>query len=142
MGAMSSAEQSIANLVFRYARLMDAGDFDGVAALFERGTYVGMPGGPPLADLLRQTVLLHDGQMGTHHVTTNLEIELDDDAQGATARSYFSVFQQIGEFPLQPIICGRYTDRMVLGTDGWHFAERKIDMTLKGDLSHHLSYRP
>ncbi len=137
---LTSDEQAIANLVFRYARAMDAGDFEGVAELFAKGTYVGVPGSK-VAAMLRSTVILHDGKMGTKHVTTNVEIEPDGDNR-ATARSYFTVFQQLESLPMQPIIAGRYTDRMERDAEGWHFAERAIEIDLVGDLSQHVTYVP
>lgn len=132
-------EQSIANLLFAYARAVDDADFDAVGELFARGTYVGMPGAK-VPGLLRSTVLLHDQKMGTKHVTTNLTIEFDDEReQAATVCSYFTVFQQLPDFPLQPIVAGRYTDRVALDEEGeWYFVDRVIDVELTGDVSHHL----
>lgn len=141
MGVLTSDEQAIANLLFRYARLMDAGDFDGVAEMFHGATYAGMPG-ERLAALLRSTVMLHDGKMGTKHVTSNLEIEQSDGGDEAVVRSYFTVFQQLPTLPLQPVVAGRYTDRVVRRDGEWRFAERAIEMDLFGDLSQHVSYRP
>ena len=57
------------------------------------------------------TRLYPDGTPGTKHVTTNLIIEIDDQATGAAARSYFTVLQAVPGLPLQPILAGRYRDR-------------------------------
>jgi 3-phenylpropionate/cinnamic acid dioxygenase small subunit len=140
VGDLCSAEQAISNLLFRYARLIDAADFDGVAQLFEQATYAGMPG-DQLAAMFRQIIILHDGKMGTRHVTTNVEIEFDDDGAAATVRSYFTVFQQVAALPLQPIVAGHYLDRVVAEDGTWRFADRAIEMTLIGDLSQHLRAR-
>lgn len=131
-------EQSIANVLYTYAQLMDLGEFEAVGELFSRGTYVGLPGSK-VGPLLRKTVQLHDGKMGTKHVTTNLTITFDDESEtSATVLSYFTVFQQLPGFAMQPIVAGRYTDRLA-ADGGWHFVERLIEMDLSGDLSHHLN---
>ena len=122
---------------------MDAGDFAGVAALFDGATY-GPAGGPMLkgcAELeavLRSMLQLHDGTPATKHVTTNVIVEIDDDGRRATARSYFTVLQALADLPLQVIVAGRYHDRFVRDEGGWRFAERVVWMDLTGDLSRHL----
>jgi hypothetical protein len=73
-------------------------------------------------------------------VTTNAIIEVGADGLRATARSGFRVFQQVGELPLQPIICGRYTDSFHCLEERWWFDTRIMHVDLVGDLSHHLLY--
>ena len=51
------------------------------------------------------------GNPQTKHITTNVIIEVDDIANQATARSYFTVLQPSDGFALQPIIAGRYLDQ-------------------------------
>ncbi len=142
----NSDEQQIANLIFRYAELVDEGDFDGVGELFARAGY-GMPGalieGRAIGDVMRRSVLLHNGAMRTKHVTTNLIISLDPESpRTATCRSYFTVMQATETLPLQPIITGRYTDTLARDDDGWHFTERLITMEQIGDVSQHLRRPP
>jgi 3-phenylpropionate/cinnamic acid dioxygenase small subunit len=142
----NSDEQQIANLVFRYAELVDDGDFDGVGELFTRAVY-GMPGalieGRAIGDVMRRSVLLHDGTMRTKHVTTNLAISLDRQApDAATCRSYFTVMQATETLPLQPIVTGRYADTLARDDDGWYFTERVITIELIGDVSQHLRRPP
>ena len=144
MSQATSDEQAITNLLFRYARLIDTGDFDEVGSLFSQGTYVGLPGAL-VADRLRSTVVLHDGKMGTKHVTTNIEIYFTNDRTDADVFSNFTVFQQTPTLPLQPIVAGRYEDKVSnvgadqAGGSTWHFVERLIHVELVGDLSNHLS---
>jgi hypothetical protein len=83
-----------------------------------------------------------DGTPRTKHVTTNLVIDADDDAATATARSYFTVFQQLKGFPLQPVIAGRYHDSFARVDGEWCLTERVILCDLIGDLSHHLTVDP
>lgn len=137
------AARAIENLVYAYAERMDAGDFSGVAALFDRATY-GPAGGPMLSGcaeldaVLRSMVQLHGPTPATKHVTTNVVVEVDGDGLGANARSYFTVLQALADFPLQVIVAGRYHDRFVRDDSGWRFAERVVWMDLTGDLSRHL----
>jgi 3-phenylpropionate/cinnamic acid dioxygenase small subunit len=143
MGGSERSARAIENLIYRYAELMDAGDFAGVAALFEGAVY-GADGAPPLsgrAELeaaLCKMVRLYDGRPATQHVTTNVAIEFAADASDATATSCFTVFQALPDFPLQVIVAGRYRDRFVEAGGVWRFSERKVSMDLFGDLSRHL----
>ena len=83
-----------------------------------------------------------DGTPRTKHVTTNLVIDADDAAGTATARSYFTVLQQLEDFPLQPVIAGRYHDTFERVDDDWRLTERVILCDLVGDLSRHLTVDP
>ena len=83
-----------------------------------------------------------DGTPRTKHVTTNLMIDADDDAGTATAKSYYTVLQQVDDFPLQPIIAGRYHDRFERVDGEWQLTERVIFSDLIGDLTHHLTVDP
>jgi 3-phenylpropionate/cinnamic acid dioxygenase small subunit len=135
---------AITALIHAYAELLDAGDLDGVAALFEDATW-GSPGrGEPLrgaAQVRRgyDGVILHeDGTPATKHVISNVTIDVDEANGTATARSYFTVLQALPDFPLQPIIAGRYHDRFGRVEGRWRFTERVIVPDLLGDLSRHL----
>ena len=146
MGMGNSDEQQIANLIFRYAELVNDGDFDGVGELFARGSY-GMPGalieGRAIGDVMHRSVLLHDGAMRTKHVTTNLIISLNlQSPDTATCRSYFTVMQATETLPLQPVITGRYSDTLARDQEGWYFTERVIAMEQIGDVSQHLRRPP
>jgi 3-phenylpropionate/cinnamic acid dioxygenase small subunit len=144
---MTDARDAIERIVYGYAERVDAGDFAGVAELFERATYKG--GGPddpgvvgsaPVLEILEQMVRRYDdGTPRTKHVTTNLVVEVDGDT--ARARSYYTVFQQLEDFPLQPIIAGRYHDTFAWSAE-WYLMERVIFCDLIGDLSRHLTTDP
>ena len=72
---MTSNEQAIANLVYRYAELIDAGDLEGAAALFTHaqiklGEHVVGPDGV-LAAWRRAIILYPCGTPRTKHVITN-----------------------------------------------------------------------
>jgi 3-phenylpropionate/cinnamic acid dioxygenase small subunit len=78
-----------------------------------------------------------DGTPRTRHVTTNTIIEIDEDAETATSRSYYTVFQSLPDFPLQPIASGRYSDRFDPSEGSWRFIERHVIGGLSGDTSRH-----
>ncbi len=135
--------EAIRALIHRYAELLDEGDLDTVAALFEHASW-GSPGrGEPLrgATAVRAgydgVILYEDGTPCTKHVITNVTIELED-SQRASARSYFTVLQARPDFPLQPIIAGRYDDRFERVGGTWSFSARMILPDLLGDLSRHM----
>jgi 3-phenylpropionate/cinnamic acid dioxygenase small subunit len=135
--------QAIAALVYRYAELIDEGDLDGVAALFEYATWGSgtrterMMGTAQVRRMYDGVILYEDGTPHTKHVITNVVIEHDDGAPHASARSYFTVLQA-HEGVLQPVIAGRYHDRFENVDGRWRFAERIIHPDLQGDLSHHM----
>ena len=138
-------ETTIANLVYRYAELIDAGDFEAMAELFADGCVVGPDGETSrgyaeVLALYRGAARIYPetGTPCTQHVTTNLIIELAEDGTRAQARSYFTVLQALEDFPLQVIIAGRYEDEMVLKAGRWQFHRRQIFPRLAGDLSRHL----
>jgi 3-phenylpropionate/cinnamic acid dioxygenase small subunit len=146
----SDARSAIEHIVYGYAELIDLGDFDGVAALFAHARYKGggpddpgVKGAAPVLKILETMVRRYDdGTPRTKHVTTNLVIDTDESEGTATARSYYTVFQQVDDLPLQPIIAGRYHD-VFARTDGeWQLAERVIFCDLVGDVSRHLTTDP
>jgi 3-phenylpropionate/cinnamic acid dioxygenase small subunit len=136
--------QAITTLVYSYADLIDSGDLDGLAALFEHATW----GAGTRSERLHGTeevrrgyggvILYEDGTPRTKHVMTNLVIDVDDAATQATACSYFTVLQATDGIPLQPIIAGRYEDEFEKVEGAWRFRERIIHPDLQGDLSKHM----
>lgn len=138
----SSTEQKIANLVFRYAECIDAGDLEGAAALFSRATIktgLGEIGPEELLEMWRKGIILYDGVPRTKHLISNPIIEVDEEAGTASCRSVYTVIQQAGDAPLQPVICGRYHDKFVRGEDGeWRYSYRDYSLIdLIGDMRRH-----
>ena len=144
------AARAIENLLYLYAERIDAGDLEGVADLFAHGRIQASSGKAPattfegrekvLALYHASTRLYEDGTPRTKHVTTNAFIEVAPDGASAVARSGFTVFQQVGDAPLQPIICGRYADTFHMIDGRWWFDTRVMMVDLVGDLSRHLLY--
>ena len=143
---MPDSAREIENLVYTYAERIDAGDLAGVAELFRHGRIEAAPGViVEGADKVRRlyessTRLYEDGTPRSRHVTTNVIIEVDDDAGTAAARASYVVFQQTDELPLQPIIAGRYRDTFHRVDGEWCFDTRQMFVDLTGDLSRHLLF--
>ena len=155
---MPDAAREIENLLYRYAERIDAGDLEGVADLFAHGRVAVTENASPeqifegrdrVLSLYRGSARIYDdGSPHTRHVTSNVLIELEEGAASASARSYYTVFQRLDDFPLQPIICGHYHDTFQRldpidgSSDGrWWFDTRTMFVDLVGDLSHHLLYQ-
>lgn len=135
----------IANLLYRYAELMDSGDLVGTATLFERakvrmaGDTV-MEGVAGMLAVWQSHVRLYpNGTPMTKHVITNPIIEVDEAAGTATCRSYYTVLQATPDLPLQVICAGRYHDAFAKDAQGWYFTARDYSMLdLVGNMSAHL----
>ena len=143
----SSSFRAIENLIATYAELVDAGDFAAVGELLANATFTGGAGSVGGADaiekMLQENVIVYDdGTPRTKHVTTNISIEIDDEAGTAISRSYFTVLQALPDLPLQPIASGRYQDRLERRSGQWRFVERQVRTDLVGDMSRHLRRPP
>jgi ketosteroid isomerase-like protein len=146
---MPDAERSIENLILSYAGFVDDGDLESVAALLADavigvdGVTAGLRGREQIFELLSSTIRIHeDGTPRTKHVTTNIQVEVDEDGATATSRSYFTVLQAAEGLGLQPIVAGRYRDRFELRDGRWRFVERRFTTDLIGDVSRHLLAGP
>lgn len=142
---MTHSATQITNLLYRYAELMDAGDLTAVAAMFRHakmksGAADGLLGHEEMLDQWHRFVKIHPcGTPRTKHVVTNPIVEVDEAADTATCRSYYTVLQATDVVPLQVIAAGRYHDRFERVDGSWRFAFRDYSMLdLKGDLSDHL----
>lgn len=138
-----AARFAVTDLLYRYAELIDAGDFDGVGELLGRGNFMGVSGASSIAKLFATTTRRfpdHGNTPRTRHLVQNPIVEVDGDV--ATSRSTFCVVQGTETVPLQPIVVGRYADTFARDEDGWYFTERKVDVELVGDVSAHLMIDP
>jgi 3-phenylpropionate/cinnamic acid dioxygenase small subunit len=138
-----AAKLAVTELLYRYAELIDAGDFDGVGTLLGRGNFMGVAGGEKIAKLFATTTRRfpeHGNSPRTRHLVLNPIVDVDGDT--ASARSTFCVVQQTEAVPLQPIVVGRYSDAFVRDTTGWYFTERTVDVQMIGDVSDHLMIDP
>ncbi|MEV3922013.1 nuclear transport factor 2 family protein [Actinomadura coerulea] len=143
MPADQPSHQAIANLVHRYAACVDNADFAGIRDLFADASFTGsggtLRGGEAIAAMFERTVIVHaDGTLRTKHVTTNLAVEVDEEAGTATSKAYYTVLQAVPGLALHPIACGTYDDAFARTGGRWHFTARRITLDLAGDLTHHL----
>ena len=140
---MSKQRHAILRLMNEYCYRVDTGDFDGFASLFEHGSFHvrGDPAGPLKGKQavrgLLDNLSLYDGKPQSKHLLSNVQIELDEDGQSASAQSYITVMQGLPDFPLQAIFIGHYFDRFEKVDGNWRFKSREISPDLIGDLSRH-----
>ena len=140
----AAAVDEITTLIHEYATRLDAGDLDGVAALFEHaelGSSVRperMRGAEQSRAMYRGVIIHDDGTPRTMHLMTNVTVLVDDGGSTASAQTSFTVLQATAELPLQVIIAGLYDDRFERVDGSWRFAQRIIDPRLLGDLRHHM----
>ncbi len=140
---------AITELLYRYAELIDAGDFDGVGVLLSRATFggtgpQGVSGAENIAKLFAMTTRRyadHDNTPRTRHLVLNPIVEISSE-RTATSRSTFCVVQNTETVPLQPIVVGRYFDAFSCDDAGWYFTERKVEVEMVGDVSTHLMVDP
>jgi len=146
---MSTDKLEITELLYRYAELIDAGDFDGVGRLLARSTFGGptsgsVSGADNIAKLFAMTTRRypeHGNTPRTRHLVLNPVVELSGDGTAAT-RSTFCVMQDSETVSIQPIVVGRYYDAFARDDQGWYFTERKVDIQMLGDVSAHLMVDP
>jgi 3-phenylpropionate/cinnamic acid dioxygenase small subunit len=142
-------ERAVAvELLARYAEAIDAGDFAAVGELLadaelldEHGHRIAR-GADAIRALYEATTLRHaDGTPMTAHVITNTIVDVvgDDELE---LRSRFVVFQGTDTLELQPVVVGRYVDRVARGEQGWRFIRRTMIPQRWGDVSEHLSFDP
>jgi hypothetical protein len=137
----------ISALIHEYAFRLDAGDFDGVAALFAHAELRSTRndrvrrGAAEARTLFDPVIVYEDGTPRTMHQLTNVtvavEVGVGGEGGAARARSYFTVLQVTGQ-GLHPILAGEYRDRFTLVDGRWRFTERVFDPKLFGDLSGHM----
>jgi 3-phenylpropionate/cinnamic acid dioxygenase small subunit len=140
---------AVAELLYRYAELIDAGDFDGVGALLSRATFggtgpQGVSGAQNIAKLFAAATRRypdHGNTPRTRHLVLNPIVELHGDGTAAS-RSTFCVMQDTAAVPIQPIVVGRYFDTFGRDESGWHFTERKVEIQMIGNVSDHLMVDP
>jgi 3-phenylpropionate/cinnamic acid dioxygenase small subunit len=148
MGAGTwESHHAITTLMFRYAEYVDAADFGAIGDLFadavitNEGVEGEIAGSEAVEQLYVSTNRVHDdGTLRTRHLTSNVQVDIDESGGTATARSVFVVFQQTPSLALQPIVTGRYRDRFARSSRGWRFAQRHIVVDHVGDVREHLAF--
>ena len=141
---------AVTELLYRYAELIDAGDFDAVGQLLSRATFggtgpQGVSGADAIAKLFAMTTRRypdHGNTPRTRHLVLNPIVETAALTEPPLARSTFCVIQDTETVPLQPIVVGRYFDTFSCDDSGWYFTERKVEIQMIGDVSAHLMVDP
>jgi hypothetical protein len=138
---MNDDRTEITNLLYRYAELLNTGQFDEVGKLFEHGT-VRIDGNPnsyagaeAVAEMYRSTTNVPTDRPDSLLFTANTQIEIDGDH--ATCRSYFQALHQ-RPGTIVPVVAGRYHDRLIRLEGEWAFEERLMFVDLLGDLGDHV----
>ena len=146
---MPSADdyEAVRSLIHEYCYRIDAGDLDGVAALFEHAVLGAsthphrLRGAEQARSNYSGVVMYENGTPNTMHCITNITIKFDDTGEAASSRSYFNVLQSTPDSELRPIIGGQYSDRFERVDGSWRFSERIIHPDRVGDLSLHMDPR-
>jgi hypothetical protein len=120
-----AAREEIRHLLTRYTYAGDRGRLTELAACFTSDGVLEFPGSRANG---RDEILaaLSSGERNAaisfvrHHITNPL-IDVSQDGQAASARSYFQVVSNNG-----PDHAGTYSDQLVRTADGWRFAHRLV----------------
>ena len=129
--AVLESRESIRELIHAYGRALDHRNFNDFAALFEpdEGTWVGGFGSATGRDAI---FALMDERIGharepvqptSHHVFTNIEIDVQGDAATASTKWIFVVPSPEGA--PQWRFLGHYEDRFVRRNGRWYFLRRE-----------------
>jgi len=128
-----AAKAAIAELITRYAALNDAGDWDGVAALYTDEGRMSRPAAPDDFIAGRAAILAAFRSRplrAARHIVANVLVTLDGET-AARATSQILLFTGVSAdegLPVQsttPPLVGSYRDRLMRTELGWRFAERR-----------------
>jgi ketosteroid isomerase-like protein len=133
-----SDSEAITALVHSYARLLDAGDIDGVVALFEHSTWRSLPNGSVLhgSDAIRpvyERLMADGGGLRTRHLLTNVSVDVEPGAVSASSHSYWTVLRGGAAGGIQIALSGQYTDAFEKVDGTWRFTDRLITTDLTGE---------
>jgi len=127
------AKAAISELITRYAALNDAGDWDGVAALYTDDGRMSRPSAPDDFIAGRAAILAAFRARplrAARHIIANVLVTLESETK-ARATSQILLFTAVsgGEgLPVQaatPPLVGTYRDLLTKTIHGWRFAERR-----------------
>ena len=123
------SKAAIAELITRYAALNDAGDWDGVAALYTEAGRMSRPSAPEEFIDGRAAILAAfraRPARTSRHIVANVLVTLDSETD-ARASSQILLFTQSATPPL----VGSYHDRLIKTAHGWRFVERRASMDFR-----------
>lgn len=128
----------ITGLVDSYARLLDQGDVDAVASLFEHATWRSQP----QRTILRGSTEVRPVYEGlqasadrpTKHLLTNVTVEVGPGDIAATSHCYWTVLAEAPAGPgIEVILTGQYVDSSEKVDETWRFADCLIVVDLAAD---------
>jgi ketosteroid isomerase-like protein len=127
-------------LVLSYARLLDMGDVDAVADLFEHSTWRSWPNGSVLRGTAEVRPVYENlvDQVGAHptkHLITNLSIDVEPGASTASSHCYWTVLQSASAGCIAITFSGQYADSFEKVNDSWRFSDRLVSVDLTGGPS-------
>jgi 3-phenylpropionate/cinnamic acid dioxygenase small subunit len=139
------AYRQIANFVYGMAEAIDDGAHDRIEALFGDASFQladrePRVGGAAFRRTIERSAIHYDGRPRTLHVVTNLQIDVDEALGVARSKAYVTVFQALPDFPLQPVLTGRYHDEFAGDEVGrWRWVARRMRVDHIGDTSRHTN---
>jgi ketosteroid isomerase-like protein len=136
---MSDADE-ITTLLHSYARLLDSGDVNGVAALFEHSTWRSLPNGSSLRGTAEvrpvyENLLAQERSRHTRHLITNLSVDVEPGATTAFSHCRWTVLQGVPGQAIIITLSGQYTDTFEKVDNRWRFSDRLITTDLTGEPS-------
>ena len=109
------------------------GDFAGVGILLADATFTrgagSVSGRDAIEKMLRDSLIVYDdGSPRTKHVTTNVAIEVDEEAGTAVSRSYFTALQALPDLALPSLAVATKTASSAATSSGasWRGASEPI----------------
>lgn len=134
------SEQACAQLIISYARCLDAGDWDAVAAFYTEDGRMSRPTAPDDFIQGRETILAGfkaRPPRASRHICANISVEVLGPAD-ARAVSQILLFTGdasadggLAQQSALPPMVGTYQDKMVRTPQGWRFAERRGSLDFK-----------
>lgn len=137
--------EAIRALIAEYATRLDAGDLDGVAALFADATFRSArdgrtrEGAAAVRRMYEPVVIYDDSTPRTKHLLGNIALEVDATRGTASSICTFTVLQAAPGNALHAVLVGRYEDAFARVGRSWRFAERLVHPDLIGELSGHMA---
>ena len=119
---------AIHDLLFRYARGVDAKNLDQVAACFARdAAYEGKLSHGTIADALKALKGAFERYHGTLHFVGNMLVEFDDGSH-ARCETYAIAYHRLkaGDGGQQYVTAVRYLDQLVRRDDRWCITHRTV----------------
>lgn len=135
--SLADDKDAIREVMARYCHAMDAGRFDGVAALFmpqgEWTTDYGAAIGPAEIEAFLTGLVPRKGEGPQRkHYITNIVIRIDGDS--AEAVSDYLVIRE-SETGLIPVMGGTYKDRFQRFAGTWFFRRKELVHDIAGDMA-------